>query len=100
MSVNPGKRCLRGIERCGRLGHAAERAGTITFLMIAGLAADLIALTDPGKNFRVANFDRLQWISGSGAGSPARGDRRQDLRHQRDHQNRKELLPPAHSKPP
>ena len=76
MAVYPGKRCLRAIERCGRLGHTAERAGTITFLMIAGLVPDLIASADLGKSFGVADFDRLQWISSRGAGSPARRDRR------------------------
>ena len=88
-AVRRSDRCdLRRIERSAGLGGTANGAGAVVGTMLAALIAIARARSDIG----VANLCSRQWIGRGNGSRPARADRREDLHHQRDQNDRKKFF--------
>ncbi len=94
IAIRPGQRdLLRRIDRSPSADETADRAGAAVLAMLAILVARLAC----GAGGVVADFSRAQRVRSGDRGCPARGDRRKDLHHQRDQDDRKEsLVAPPH----
>ena len=76
-------------RRNGHARKAADRAGRALLAMLAYLIASLVRR---GSAAAVADRSRTQRVGNGNGGRPARGDRRKNLHHQRDQDDRKESL--------